>query len=297
LNPCLLLADDPAVLFGGRDLVIVFDNHLHLRRDGRFLDAVKDFKKAGGTHFVLCQYPMTDLVIKNKNYLECYNETLKMAEEIRSNIDIGVFVTVGPYPVDYMRLFERFGRELAIQIMKKGIDEAATLCAEKKCIGIGEIGRPHFPVDKKIIEDSNEILLYGMSQAKDVGVPVVLHTESTTPEDCKEFVEMGKKSGLSASKIVKHYSPPLILKSENYGLMPSVLASKKNIIAALEKGSRFMMETDYLDDPHRPSAVLSPKTIPKRNLELMEKGILSERQVYEIHKENPEKTYNIDLEG
>lgn len=275
----------------------VFDNHLHLRRDGRFLAAVKDFKKAGGTHFILCQYPMTDLVIKNKSYVECYNETLKMAEEIRSSFDIGVFVTVGPYPVDYLRLLEKFGREPAIQIMKKGIDEAATLCEEKKCVGIGEIGRPHFPVSKKIVEDSNEILLYGMSRAKDVGVPVVLHTESTTPGDCKEFMEMGKKTGLPASKIVKHYSPPLILKSENYGLMPSVLASKKNIIAALEKGSRFMMETDYIDDPHRPGAVLSPKTVPKRTSNLMEKGILSEKQAYEIHKKNPEKTYDINLEG
>jgi TatD-related deoxyribonuclease len=181
--------------------------------------------------------------------------------------------------------------------MKKGIDEAVALCAEKKCVGIGEIGRPHFPVGKKIFEDSNEILLYGMNRARDVCVPVILHTESTTPQDCKEFVEMGEKIGLPASKIVKHYSPPLILKSENYGLMPSVLASKKNILCALEKGSRFMMETDYIDDPRRPGAVLSPKTVPKRTFNLMEKGILSEDQAYEIHKENPEKTYNIDLEG
>ena len=47
--------------------MIIFDNHLHLRRDGRFLDAVRDFNRTGGTHFVLCQLPLTDLVIKNKS--------------------------------------------------------------------------------------------------------------------------------------------------------------------------------------------------------------------------------------
>jgi TatD-related deoxyribonuclease len=277
--------------------VLIFDNHLHLRRDGRFLDAIRDFKKAGGTHFVLCQYPMPSLVIKNKSYSPCYLETLKMADEIQSNIDIGVFVTVGPYPVDYLRLSEKIGRESTIALMKNGMDEAAKLCEENKCIAIGEIGRPHFPVSGQVIKDSNEILYYGMQKAKDVGVPIVLHTESTTPKDCKEFSEMGKKAGLPAHKIVKHYSPALILENENYGLMPSVLASEKNLLAAIKKGTRFMMETDYIDDPRRPGAVLGPKTVPKRTLELIEKGILSEKQAVEIHKENPEKTYNIELDG
>jgi TatD-related deoxyribonuclease len=124
---------------------------MHLRRDGFFLNAIKDFKSAGGTHLVLCQYPMVDLVIKNKSYKKCYEETLLIADEIRLKIGIDVFVTVGPYPVDYLKLSEKFVRKLAMSIMKKGIDEAALLCEEKKCIGIGEIGRPHFKVDEQVI--------------------------------------------------------------------------------------------------------------------------------------------------
>ena len=277
--------------------MIIFDNHLHLRRDGRFLDAVKEFKKSGGSHFVLCQLPMTNLVIKEKSYKSCYIETLKMADEIRSEIDIGVFVTVGPYPVDYLRLLEKFGRETAIEIMKKGIDEAAILCEEQKCIGIGEIGRPHFPVDTIVIEDSNDILLYGMKKARDLDVPVILHTEITTSEQCRELVDMGKKVGLPADKIVKHFSPPLININENHGLMPSVLASRKNIFNAVQKGTRFLMETDYIDDLRRPGAVLGPKTVPKRTFELIENGYLTEKQAYEIHKINPEQTYNINFEA
>ena len=275
--------------------MIIFDNHLHLRRDGFYLDAIKDFKKSGGTHFVLCQYPMIDLVIKEKSYLNCYQETLRMADEIRSELEIDVFVTVGPYPVDYLKLNEKFDRETTIEVMKKGMDEAAILCQEQKCIAIGEIGRPHFLVDEQTFNDSNEILFYGMQKAKDVNVPVILHTESTTKQQCKELVELGKKAGLHAGKIVKHFSPALILPEENFGLMPSVLASKKNIHESLKKGTRFMMETDYIDDPKRPGAVLGPKTIPKRTFEFIRDGYLSEDQAYKIHKENPEKTYNISL--
>jgi TatD-related deoxyribonuclease len=276
--------------------MILFDNHLHLRRDGMYLDAVREFQHAGGTHFVLCQYPMPDLVLKEKSYTSCYQETMRMAEEIRNTVGIGVFVVVGPYPVDILPLREKFGRETAINVMKKGMDEASVLCEEHKCIALGEIGRPHFPVDQQILEDSNDILLYGMQKARDVGVPVVLHTESATPAQCKEFVDMGKKVGLSPEKIVKHFAPPLITYDENSGLMPSVLSSKKNILEALQKGTRFLMETDYIDDPRRPGAVLGPKTVPRLTKNLLAENIMTEQQAFTIHRENPTRTYAIALE-
>ena len=275
--------------------MILFDNHLHLRRDGRFLDAIREFHHAGGTHFILCQYPMPSTGLQEKSYQTCYLETLDMADEIRHDSDIDLFVVVGPYPVDYLPLAEKFGRETAMAVMKKGMEEASMLCAEKKCVAIGEIGRPHFPVDEQVLLDSNEILQYGMSLAKDVGVPVVLHTESTTPMQCKELADLGKKVGLPPEKIVKHFAPPLITPEENFGLMPSVLASKKNIVEAVKKGDRFMMETDYIDDPRRPGAVLGPKTVPKLTKALLGTGMMTVEQAIKIHKENPEKTYGIDL--
>ena len=238
---------------------------------------------------------MPERVLKEKSYQTCYQETIQMAEEIRAITGIGVFVVVGPYPVDLLVLQERLGREPALTIMKKGMDEAANLCIEHKCIAIGEIGRPHFPVDQEIIQDSNELLIYGMQQARDARVPVVLHTEATTPTQCKEFVEMGRKVGLSAAKIVKHFAPPLITLKENYGLMPSVLATRKNIVEAIPKGPRFLMETDYIDDLRRPGAVLAPKSVPRLTKKLLEENILSEQQAYRIHVENPHTTYDIEL--
>jgi TatD-related deoxyribonuclease len=206
-----------------------------------------------------------------------------------------VYVVIGPYPVDIFPLQEKFGRDAACALMKKGIDEAAILCTEHQAVAIGEIGRPHFPVESQVLTDSNDILLYGMQRAKDVGVPVVLHTESTTPAQCKEFVEMGHHAGLPVEKIVKHFAPPLITPEENYGLMPSVLSSRKNIMEALHKGDRFLMETDYIDDPRRPGAVLGPRTVPKLTIALFTEHIMTEQQLYKIHVENPQNTYNIIL--
>ncbi len=276
--------------------MVIFDNHMHLRRDGLYLEAVREFERMGGTHMVLCQYPMPGLVRNHQSYLPVYQQTLDMAQEIRETTGVGVFVTVGPYPVDYLRLVEWFDRETAIDLMKQGMDEAAQLCTEmESVVGIGEIGRPHFPVDESVLADSNKILMYGMQKAKEVGVPVVIHTESTTPEQCGELVEMGRTVGLSADCIVKHFAPPLITVEENCGVVPSVLASRKNIEVALGKGARFLMETDYIDDPRRPGAVLGPKTVPKITKAMFDCGLLSVEQWDRIHIALPEKTYGISL--
>ncbi len=279
----------------GRETMICFDNHMHLRRDGRFLEAIKEFQVVGGTHFILCQYPMTEIVLKEKSYQSCYRETLRMAEEIRTTLGVGVYVAVGPYPVDLLHLQEALGRDSALSIMRKGMEDAAQLCKDHHCIAIGEIGRPHFPVDPPILKDSNELLMYGMTQAKDAGVPVVLHTESTTPMQCKELVAMGRKAGLSPDRIVKHFAPPLITQEENSGLMPSVLSTRRNITEALKKGTRFLMETDYIDDLSRPGAVLAPRSVPKLTKNLLQENLLSEKQAHTIHVENPKKTYHVDL--
>jgi TatD-related deoxyribonuclease len=135
-----------------------------------------------------------------------------------------------------------------------------------------------------------------MGCARDVGVPVVVHTESTTPRLCKELVEMGRRVGLRAERIVKHFSPPLVLIDENHGLIPSILASRKNVRVAIEKSTRFLMESDYIDDPERPGAVLNPRTIPRLMLDMLRQGTITNEQVQRIHKENPEKVYNVVLE-
>jgi TatD-related deoxyribonuclease len=40
---------------------------------------------------------------------------------------------------------------------------------------------------------------------------------------------------------------------------------------------------------------MGPKTVPKRTLQMIEKGMLTEEQAHRIHKEHPERMYKIDL--
>jgi TatD-related deoxyribonuclease len=274
----------------------VLDNHIHLQPSGKNIEALREFSNAGGTHVVLSQLPYDEIQIKEeKDFRASYQITLDIAERARKETDVGVFVSVGPYPVLLIDLAEKHGLSKATDIMKAGMDTAGKLVEEGKAIAIGEIGRPHFPVSPEILQASNDIMRYGMEVASEVGCAVVLHTESATPEAMKEIARIADVAGLERGKVVKHYCPPLIMEEENHGLFPSVLASRTAITEALQKGTRFMMETDYLDDLSRPGAVMSITTVPKRTKSLMNSKSVSEETILRIHKDNPQKVYGIEI--
>jgi TatD-related deoxyribonuclease len=274
----------------------ILDNHLHLDPAGLGVKAVQTFEKAGGTHIVLCHKPYSQATISSAaDYQRSFKITLQLAQQVRGSTNVRVFVTLGPYPVELIHLSEKLGLNQAKDVMFKGMDLAAEYIRNCTAIAFGEIGRPHFEVSPEIWDASNEILSYGMELARELGCAVVLHTESTTPDVCQDLASMADSVRLARDKVVKHYSPPLVNSDLNHGLFPSVLASEKNISEAIKQGTRFMMETDYLDDLNRPGAVLGVKTVPKRTKKLLQDGMVSEEDVYTIHKENPEAVYGVEF--
>jgi TatD-related deoxyribonuclease len=70
-----------------------------------------------------------------------------------------------------------------------------------------------------------------------------------------------------------------------------VLVGKGAFEKALSQGTRFLVETDYIDDPRRPGAVLGPATVPRRTLDLFARGLLTEEAAFVIHRDNPLKVF------
>ena len=276
----------------------ILDNHMHLDPMGLMERPVKDFHRLGGTHIVLVHKPYHHKpVVRKKDFRESFGVTLDLAERIRKETEVKVMVAVGPYPVNLIYLEKKHGLMKAVEIMKGGMEIAAGIVEEGEAEAIGEIGRPHFPVDEKIMKASNEILQYGLTLSGEIGCPVHLHTEGGGPELYRELASMAKGCGCDLGKVVKHFSGPMVLAEENHGLFPSVLSSGTNIKTALGKGTRFMMETDYIDDLKRPGAVMVPKSIPKRTFQMIESGLMDENGAFVIHKEWPERIYGVDMEG
>lgn len=275
----------------------ITDNHIHVdpfNGEGPILVAEK-FYRAGGRVMIIPNKP-TWTVEGECDFKRTMELAVKYVQEINDKTKVLAFALVGPHPAELTRLIKETGNMTrSVEKVKEAMETAQKMVLDGLAVGIGEIGRPHYPVSSTELEAHNKLLCYALELAKDADCPVQLHTESATESQFKEFAKLTKITGLSTYKLVKHFSGPLVLPEENYGLTPSLIATRDVIIRAKKKSNNFLMETDYLDDKKRPGAVLGPKTVPRRTKELLEKEIFSEDDVYLIHKEKIEKIYNITL--
>ena len=271
----------------------ILDDHFHLNRNGRFLEAAKDFQNAGGTHLVLVHCPdFASPPTTRDGHKSSYQNTIEMAQEVRE-LGLGVRVILGPHPAAFAHQFDSLG-ERAEENYWDSIETALEFVHEGKAHGIGEVGRPHWPVSDEIWSRSNALLVDTMKLAAREGIPLQLHVEGESDETYGELAEMADKAGLAREKLVRHYAPPRVDSSYTHGLTPSVLAGSGSIEVLMETFEQsshgFMLETDYMDDLRRPGAVLGPKTVPKRTRQLLEAG-LDEEILYHCHQDLPEHIY------
>ncbi|KXS40564.1 MAG: putative molybdenum cofactor biosynthesis protein [Methanolobus sp. T82-4] len=273
----------------------ITDEHMHIDPRAKGLKAVKDFQNTGGTHIFLVMKPSWTLgikVTKPEDHISVFEETIDISKQINET-GITSFPVLGVHPAEITKLIEYMDLEKAVETMKGGLEVAAGYVEKGLAVGL-KSGRPHYPVSEEVWDASNEIMEHAFSLASDLDCAIQLHTESVGEPELIDITERAKKTGIKLHRVVKHYAPPLVDVCEGLGIFPGVLAGKGAIEEALEQGTRFMMETDYIDDPDRPGAVLGPKTIPRRTLKLVEQ--FGEEPFWKVHKENPEKVYDVDIE-
>ena len=273
--------------------MIVTDNHMHLYNHLR-LKALKQFKQAGGTHVFLISLLSHHYGVfpkKGEDFKEIFEEHLRLVE--KGNQIVRCYAVLSVHPAEITIIGQKLGYDFAAEIMKDALELAAKYLAEGKAVAI-KSGRPHYEVSDYVWKLSNEVMLHAFSVAKDVGCPVQIHTESFTIEGMEEIARLADRAGLKREKVIKHFAPPAVEEMEEIGLFPSVIASGDNVLKATQKSSRFLVETDYIDDAKRPGSVLGPKTVPRKIKELVEAGY--EDVAYKICVENPERIYGIELD-
>lgn len=276
----------------------VFDDHFHLDPAfGGYLESVEEFERAGGTHFLLVHKPDFDkLSVTQDEYAREFERTVEMGRAVNARGKARCFVALAPHPAEFTRHAERLGFEGAWELLTKAVDLCGRMARDDDLVvALSEAGRPHYPVSTEMWDFSNRLMDYEFQTAKDAGVAVQLHTESATPEVMADLAAHVASAGLDGDHVAKHYCPPFVLPEENHGLFPSVLASRPFVAEALNKGDRFMLETDFIDDKRRPGAVMAPATVPRRTRAMLEQGV-PEEKVWRIHKENPEKVYGVSIE-
>ena len=283
----------------------VLDDHLHLDPDrGRGLEAVKDFARSGGTHLLVVNKPSWLLGVEPEDgpdFRPVFETTLDVVARANDVLDGRAWPVLGVHPGLVSKLVDdrEFAPDDARDLMCAGLDLAAEYVAEREgetdepgenepgeraAVAL-KTGRPHYDVSEAVWEASNEVLRHGLELGAEHDCAVQLHTEAS--EDLTEIAEWAEEVGLAPERVVKHYAGGRLA-----GPTPSVMSEKDRLTVAAERDAPFLMETDFVDDPDRPGAVMGPKTVPRRVRWLLEEGY--DDAVRNAHVETPARVYGLN---
>jgi TatD-related deoxyribonuclease len=243
----------------------VVDHHCHLSPDGEGVEAARRFRDGGGTHLFLAtqQYgPKTP--VRVEDYASQFETTERIARSVEAQTGLVVYVTVAPYPVDLIRAAESLGLAAALELQRRALELAGRWVEEGRAVALGEVGRPHFPVPIEISEAAAEVFRSALEVARDVGCPAVVHCEELNADGYRELAAFAARASFPLGKLVKHYAKTVLPPEQLAGIVPSYLASRDAVGQSLGQVGPWFWETDFLDDPKRPGAVLDLGTIPRR---------------------------------
>lgn len=271
----------------------VLDNHLHLDpANGRGMEAVKDFARSGGTHLLVVNKPSWHLGVEADEpeaFRQVFETTVGIAAQASDILDGQAWPVLGVHPGLITRLTDERGFEVdaARDLMQGGLEVAAEYLLDGPAVAI-KSGRPHYDVSDAVWDASNAVMRHAFSLAAERDGAVQLHTE-----DGVDFEQVGawaEAADLSAGRVVKHYA-----QGTCRGVVGSVMSEKDRLREAADGSDPFLMETDFIDDPDRPGAVMGPKTVPRRTRWLLENG--HEAAVRRAHVETPREVYGIDTDA
>jgi TatD-related deoxyribonuclease len=270
----------------------VLDNHLHLDPEhGRGMDAVRDFARLGGTHLLVLNKPswhLRPVPSDPEEFHTAFEATIDAVADANDILDGKAWPVLGVHPGLISHLVdEGHAPEEAGELMRAGLDIAAEYVTDGRALAL-KTGRPHYDVSDAVWDASNAVLKHGLALGAEHDCAVQLHTEGS--DDLTDIAEWAEARGLPAENVVKHYAGGRLK-----GPTPSVMSEKERLEVAVEADEPFLMETDFVDDPDRPGAVLGPKTVPRRVRWLLAEG--HDEAVRRAHVETPESVYGIDTEA
>ncbi len=243
----------------------VVDHHCHLSPTGEGIGAARRFRAAGGTHlFLATQNYEAGVPLSPEAYERQFETTLGLARAVEAEAGVRAYAVLGPYPVDLVGQVERLGAPAAIELQGRAMESAGRLIEEQRAVALGEVGRPHFPTAPELAGPVEEVLRRALEVARDVGCPVVLHAEELGPEGFRGLVGLAAQVEFPVGRLIKHYHRSVLPTPEYQGMVPSYLARRETVAAALATPGPWFLETDFLDDPARPGAVLDLPTVARR---------------------------------
>jgi TatD-related deoxyribonuclease len=270
----------------------VVDHHCHLSPDGEGVAAAARFRAVGGTHLFLAtqnyaRRPLTSI----DDYLRQFETTETLARRVREETGVTVYVVLAPYPIDLLETAGVIGVPAALELHRAALDLAGRWVRERRAVALGEVGRPHFPVEASLEAAVNDAFTHALSVAHDAACPVVVHSADLDPGAYRRLAEEAARAGVPTHRVVKHYARQRVTPADSAGISPSYLARRELVREVADDPAPWFLETDFLDDPARKGAVLDLETVPRRARAIAEAADGSAERLWRPFVDSVERVY------
>ena len=285
-------------------MIPVADGHTHTN-PVRGLGAARiaeRFREAGGWFMALVALSPWHYGIEFRGF-DSYVETIDLLlRECKEVEDRGLRVSclAGFHPADVDRLIDKYGMKpmSVLDLGLRVVEYEAELCRDGTLDGIGEVGRQHYKTFPTRAIISQLILERAMELARDYGCIVHMHLEQEG-ETTLGLVDLwASRVGVPDEKkklfVFHHSKPSLAVRASKLGYsatVPGTPALMTRVLGSVDPV--FILESDHIDDPNRPGAVVYPWVMAETLQKLVEKGRISPEYAYKINVDNVVKLYGV----
>ncbi len=280
----------------------VGDAHSHTN-PVRGLGAAKiaeKFKESGGWFMAIVSLSPWAYGIEFTG-IESYRSSLDiLARECMEAEKAGVKTVclAGFHPADVDRLIDRYRMkpEEVLELGLRVVEMIGEGCREGFPDGIGEVGRQHYKTTAERALISELILERAIEIARDNGCLVHMHLENAGPITARLVdIVVGRygDSELKKRLVFHHMKPSHAVYIDKLGYpstVPGTPELLRNIVGRIPPV--YMLESDHIDDPMRPGAVVYPWVMAEHVQRLARKA--GEEYMYRVNVDNIVKVYGVE---
>ena len=286
-------------------MIPVADGHTHSNpvRGLGMAKIAERFRRVGGWFMAIVSLSPWHYGIDFSGF-DSYAETVDLLlRECKAAEDAGLRVAclAGFHPADVDKLIDKY-RMKPLEVLELGfkvVEYEAKLCSNGVLDGIGEVGRQHYKTFPTRAIISQAILEHALELARDNGCIIHMHLEQEG-ETTLRLVDMPVRRLQYAPKYKKrlvfhHAKPGLALMAAREGYSATVPGAPhllSNVLGRIEPV--FILESDHIDDPARPGAVVYPWVMAEVLQKLVNKGVVGEEYAYKVNVDNVRNLYGVE---
>ena len=275
------------------------DAHAHINpiRGIGVKKIINKFKNMGGWFIALVSLPPYHYGIKEFN-IEAFRRSFELLIKVASDIEkegVKCRLICGFHPAIVDKL-----RSMGVSthnIKKLGIKVIDLICEyikTQKVYGIGEVGVQHYPSSIDNIKIAFEIAKYALERASELDVIVHLHIKPDI-ETIRRFKELAEDLAIKHEKVIFHHMSLNVVNELSVNNFSFTIVGKYEILkSAVRMKPNYLVESDYLDDPKRPGAVIVPWAIPRNWRKLLMNNLCSLDYAETINIKNIKRIYEVE---